>query len=291
MRRHDITLCIAVCVSLAAHALLFGSVAEVYSYTTGKHIWLAGFPWVATWEAPKSANEPPPILLGADEGVGDATDSLDAQLPQQARQSDHVQPTMSFDPVGAGQINNAPSDSVLPVGAPSTSAPQALEPTEVGLKLPVGDFNLPTSDGDKKSTDSAKPAPQQVVEQSAQATSPQLPADPAPQGSSESDPVSVTDEVEFRAGKTNVRLGEVHRAVRPRLSLASLADFASMSVATVVLKLEIDETGKVTKATVHDSSGSRNLDQDVTVAAYQWFFPPGPKPAKRVRLLSIRFSG
>jgi TonB family protein len=118
-------------------------------------------------------------------------------------------------------------------------------------------------------------------------------ADPAPQGSTESDPSSTRGFAEFRAGSTSVRLGRKFKLTRPRLSLASINDLMAVASPTVVLKLTIDESGNVISADVYRSSGSTNVDQPCQLAAYNWWFEPtkdkSGKPIKDVILFTIRF--
>jgi TonB family protein len=47
-----------------------------------------------------------------------------------------------------------------------------------------------------------------------------------------------------------------------------------MGKASVTLKVNIDAAGKVTKARVHKSSGSNEIDQPCVVAMYEWWFEP-----------------
>jgi TonB family protein len=149
------------------------------------------------------------------------------------------------------------------------------------------------------------PAPQQTAPQQASAVpsgvDQQLPAqpgadkaaDPAPQGSTESDPSSTRGFAEFRAGSTSVRLGRKFKLTRPRLSLASINDLMAVATPTVVLKLTIDESGNVISADVYRSSGSTNIDQPCQLAAYNWWFEPtkdkSGRPIKDVILFTIRF--
>jgi TonB family protein len=60
-----------------------------------------------------------------------------------------------------------------------------------------------------------------------------------------------------------------------------------------VLKLRIDETGKVYSATIFRSSGSNNIDEPVKLAAYSWWFEPAKdqngKPTKDVILFTVGF--
>jgi TonB family protein len=63
----------------------------------------------------------------------------------------------------------------------------------------------------------------------------------------------------------------------------------------VVLKISIDETGKVISASVYRSSGSIHIDQPCQLAAYEWWFEPlkdkSGKLQKDVILFAISFVG
>ena len=99
-------------------------------------------------------------------------------------------------------------------------------------------------------------------------------ADPAPMSESESDAFSTLGGVEFRGGKMEARLGRKFKSVRPRLDIAAQYDLLGLSFPRMVLKVVTDDTGKVTKVEVLKSTGSRLVDQPVTVAMYQWWFEP-----------------
>ena len=99
-------------------------------------------------------------------------------------------------------------------------------------------------------------------------------ADPAPQAETESDPFAIVGSLEFRPGSTKVRMGRKHRITRPRLSWDTQYDFYGMTRSTLVLDLQLDETGQVVSATVEKSSGSESIDQPCRIAAYQWWFEP-----------------
>ncbi len=99
-------------------------------------------------------------------------------------------------------------------------------------------------------------------------------ADPAPMSESESDPFSKTGGVDFRGGKMDARFGRAFKSVRPRLSFAAELDLMGLKSPRIVLKIAIDDDGKVTKVEVLRSTGSKLVDQPVTVAMYQWWFEP-----------------
>ena len=72
-----------------------------------------------------------------------------------------------------------------------------------------------------------------------------------------------------------------------------MADLMTRASPMLVLKIHVDETGKVTSADVFRSSGSADVDQPCKLAAYNWWFEPAKdkagKPIKDVILFAIRF--
>ena len=138
-------------------------------------------------------------------------------------------------------------------------------------------------------------APTPPVEQASAIPGAAQSADPAPQGSTESDPTSTVGSVQFRAGSTEVRLGRKFKLTRPQLSIAARTDLMTRARPVVVLKISIDETGKVVSASVYRSSGSIHIDQPCQLAAYEWWFEPlkdkSGKPQKDVILFAISFIG
>ncbi len=105
------------------------------------------------------------------------------------------------------------------------------------------------------------------------------PADPAPQGDSESDPFKKNGSFEFRNGELIARFGRKVKTVRPRLTIAGQMDLIGKASRTVILKVKIDEHGKVRLVEVARSSGSNEVDQPCRVAVYQWEFEPSRNAA------------
>lgn len=100
------------------------------------------------------------------------------------------------------------------------------------------------------------------------------PADPAPQTESESDPFSTKNSVKFKRGSTDVQFGRKHKLVRPQIGLAAQTALLNLHEPTIVLALTLDEKGNVVSVTILKSSGSKDLDQALKVAAYQWWIEP-----------------
>jgi len=118
-------------------------------------------------------------------------------------------------------------------------------------------------------------------------------ANPAPEGQSDSDPFSIIGSLEFRPGSTKVQCGRKHKITRPRLSWDTVYDFQGMTSASVVLDLQLDETGKVRNSVVIKSSGSNSIDEPCKLASYSWWFEPAKdatgKPIKDEIKFTIKF--
>ncbi|HEY7089106.1 MAG TPA: TonB family protein [Tepidisphaeraceae bacterium] len=200
------------------------------------------------------------------------------QQPQQPQQLAMAAPTEQTTPFG---LKDSGGDFALPKTA-----------TKSQQKTPIPE--QPTEGTDPRPQISPKPAAAPSESAQAQATpGAEHSADPAPMADTESDPVSSVGGVEFKRGSTEVRLGRKYKITRPRLSLAGEADLMGKASPFLVLKIKIDETGKVTSADIYRSSGSNEVDQPCKLAAYNWWFEPAKdkagKPVKDVILFAIRF--
>jgi protein TonB len=98
--------------------------------------------------------------------------------------------------------------------------------------------------------------------------------DPAPMSDSESDPFSRLGTATFQDGALHIQFGRKVKTRKPKVLLAGQVDLISLRRASVVLKINIDETGKVTEVRVAKSSGSNDIDQPTRVAVYDWWFEP-----------------
>jgi TonB family protein len=308
--RRNLSLTVALCASLTAHALLLVYLADRYVRLMDGHIGMPAPRWLAL-AAPEAPPPPEDPLdrAGEADGVGRAILAAPGELPLLAQQATHDQPFLSLDPVGAGQIGDPPSESALPpaVQAPAAPPPQVAPPPTL-FAAPAD--AAPALAGVASSLESlgepyfSKLSAQSSAEEPAIAAAPPAPAadapaaagasaDPAPQAESESDPTSMVGSAEFRPGATDVQIGRKVKITRPRLSLAAKADLVTQRTRPLVLKLKLDESGKVTSAEVFRSSGSLAVDQPCQVAAYSWWFEPlkndEGKSVKDVILFTIRF--
>src|SRR5450432_2438393 len=306
LTRRDISLTVALCASLTLHTLLLRAAADIYIREIG-HISLPGFPRVEIQNALLvEPPDDPEHRLGASDAHGESLSASPGETPMQATKGPQNQPFLSLDPAGPGKGGDDPSDSLLPPGqaAAESSAAVSPSPPEPAQDAAPAQAESPAPFGvDDSASDFASPKP--VAQAQASAASPQHPAqsaspamqaaaaekpaaDPSPQGDSESDPIAVAGAAVFHHGSTQVRMGRNHKLTRPHLSLAAQADLLTLPQPIVVLKLKLDETGKVNSATIFRSSGSNNVDEPVKLAAYNWWFEPAKdargKPVKDVIL-------
>jgi TonB family protein len=118
-------------------------------------------------------------------------------------------------------------------------------------------------------------------------------ADPAQQSDSESDPFTTTGAAVFHDGRLRVRSGRKIKTVRPQILVPGILDAIGESDPSVVLKINIDVTGKVTQVGIVHSSGSNDIDQPCVVAVYDWWFEPARDAAGKtvpdVVLFTISF--
>ena len=321
---------IAFCASLLVHAALLLAASEVYVRTTAVWFAGFPRDMIAANVAPgddQIISRFPEF--GERDAIGYATNSSPGREELQAPRAPSDQALLSRDPIGPGKVGNEPSMSTLPEGGgipadPGDATLQAAapSPTVVAILPPVTEeaspFGPPASDEligpGAPVTVATRPVavalatvapappvpPQPPVEaastpmaaaDAATPGAPVPPADPAPMSESESDAFTKTGGIEFRGGKMEARFGRAFKSVRPRLSLAAQLDLVGISRPRIVLKVAIDETGKVTSVDVLKSTGSDLVDQPVTVAMYKWWFEPATdangKPAPDVIVFPI----
>ena len=118
-------------------------------------------------------------------------------------------------------------------------------------------------------------------------------ANPAQQSESDSDAFTKLGVAVFHNGKLSIRSGRKVRTVRPQLLVPGILDVIGVQNPTVILKINIDPTGKVTFVDVLQSSGSNDIDQPCVVAVYDWWFEPARdrtgKPISDAIIFSIAF--
>ena len=304
--------------SLLAHALLFATFSVV---RVGGAVAPEVAEMAVVFEDPEAAkfhNPPPEFEIGRPEAEGYGTHEVAGREEQVAREAPQDQPQLSLDPVGRSKVVEVPS---APLEQPGQSAAQPAQsatrleapavppaPAFVPRAWPldraslaellerltplVAEWTPPATLSENNETPSA-PAPTppnvpQVPMPPAEAR-PQMPspqatgtgADPAPKSDSEVDAFSVLGSAQFREGRVTVRSGRQVKTRRPKIGLAGLIDLSQRSTAQVLLKVAIDETGKVTNVEVAKSSGSNEIDQPCRVAMYEWWFEPKRGPDGR----------
>jgi TonB family protein len=321
MRHRDISWTVALCLSLGIHAGIIRWRAEAY-IAANNPVRLAALNRVLVVEQDPAA-APPPVIeqtLGDDKGTGYATDASPGDLELMARKGDQDQSYLSRDPQSLGQAGATPRNS--PPGENgangSRSAEQTASAQSSNHPFGIEQQSQPPAPAFEAPPDPARgpapaahpevpPAPRAVAAQNSASpavtmTAYQAPtgrpgavaaASPAPQAESDSDPFAVVGSLEFRPGSTKVQCGRKHRITRPRLSWDTVYDFQGMMSATVVLELQLDETGHVSDSIVIKSSGSNSIDQPCRLAAYSWWFEPAKdaagKPIRDVIKFTIKF--
>jgi TonB family protein len=115
-------------------------------------------------------------------------------------------------------------------------------------------------------------------------------ADPARMSDSESDPFSRLGTATFRDGRLDIRFGRKVKTRKPKLLIAGQLDLLSLQRVRVVLKIDIDATGKVTGVDVVKSSGSNEIDQPTRVAVYDWWFEPKKDATGRAVADQVQFT-
>lgn len=236
--------------------------------------------------APSATNRPDAIFIprtpdqmGLSDGRGNAVNAVDGDRPLQAPQALQEQAFISRDPQGAGNVGAEPSPSVQPPGNnDSQNAKADLPPTSPLAAAPPPDNLTPfgvDSPNDQPVPKSAEPAPTGNGTRPGSTTPP---ADPAPMSDSESDPFTNVGNATFAQGRVEARYGRKVKTVRPRLSFAAQADLFGLQYPSVILKVKIDSTGKVTSVDILKSSGSNEVDLACQMALYDWWIEP-PKDA------------
>jgi TonB family protein len=294
-RRHrDFSFTIALCGSLAVHALVVVAACETYargalSYAMAPldDVRIQSENWIVlrgnTWGDP--------------EGTGTSILASPGETTLLAPQAPSDQPFLSRDPVGAGDPMNLPTESLLPEGTGGASSEVAaaepvpapppqpvLPPAEdqplVGIGPGAADIPAPAvAIAPAAPPVAAPPAPEPTGTPGSDVP----PADPAPKSPSESDPFSILGSATWRNGRLDVKAGRQLTSVRPRLSLAQQIELMSLMDPRIVLRIATDATGKVTDVQVDHSCGSDTIDQTVKVTMFEWWFQPAQDSSGQAR--------
>ena len=115
----------------------------------------------------------------------------------------------------------------------------------------------------------------------------------APDQGTETDAFSKVGDVDFRDGKAEAHIGRNVKTVRPHFDIGATWDALTVGSSSVVLAVDIDETGKPTNVRFLKKIGSTSIDQPIKVAVYQWQFEPtkdsNGKAIKDVIVFGIKF--
>jgi TonB family protein len=181
--------------------------------------------------------------------------------------------------IDEAKIAPKPQDVVHPKAEIADKPSKPAPPVQVAMATPAAQAPPRVATGDGRAPGLAKPQ-----------------ADPAQESDSESDPFqkAITADL-LRDGKLEIRKGRKIKTTRPHILLGGQVSLYAMENAAVVLKISIDETGKVTSADVIQSSGSADVDQPCRVAVYDWWIEPthnkAGQPVPDVIVFTIRFRG
>lgn len=274
-RRRDLSWTLAFCASLVLHAGLVWAMLEGYVKSLPALIGDLS----RNSQAEVVTNHPAAIFIprspdqmGQSDGQGQGINSVEGDRPMLAPQAQQEQAFISRDPEGAGHVGVEPSPSVLspgedgadspPADLPPASPMSAVRPSDNLTPFGISGPDHPPMPRPSESTPAAK-------------ANPAVPsADPAPMSDSESDPFSNAGSATFSQGRVEARYGRKVKTVRPRLSFAAQADLFGLQYPIVILKVKIDDTGKVTSVDILKSSGSNEVDLACQMALYDWWIEP-----------------
>jgi TonB family protein len=281
---------IAVATSAAAHALLVASFSVV---RVGGDAPQRVVEMSVVFDEPESPAKrlPPEFDIGLPGAKGYGTHATGGAREQVAREAPQDQPSLSLDPVGRSRNVEVPSEPDLPAApaepvAPVAATPPILPPVPAAAPLDPANAEFQEQRRDEAAGAAVVPPPVLLEVQPVQPVPPAPPvaavpapqrgtgADPAPKSDSEVDAFSVLGSADFRAGRVTVRAGRQVKTRRPRIKLAGIIDLSATETPQVILKVAVDETGKVTDVEVLKSSGSNEIDQPCRVAMYDWWFEP-----------------
>jgi TonB family protein len=206
--------------------------------------------------------------------------SAELKLPQPTKASPPQPPTAVADAGGVifGQ-------SSVPVDRVEDAAP--LPPLSTPATQPTP---MPTQEVALAPQPTPMPSPESTASGGSVRGEPLPTGSPARMSDSESDPFSRLGSATFRDGRLDIQFGRKVKTRKPKILLAGTLDLMTLRRASVVLKIDVDETGKVTTVTVDKSSGSNDIDQPTRVAVYDWWFEPPVDAAGRPLADHLKFT-
>jgi TonB family protein len=270
-RKHERHLFLGLCASLLVHGAIVSFGLDAYERQLKGRIYQPGFGTVPIVTVAVPLPSEFEFILGDASGTGGAIEATDWPEPQQAVQASQDQPLASLDPAG----QNGAQPPAVAVAPPSAPNEPATEPRAALFGVaPETVETVPRAPASvRRKRSPAEETARQVAVASLQEPSP-APGDPGPATETEIDPFSRTASAEFHFGRTDVQFGRRSKLRRPDILLAGQMDLIGAAIPRVTLGIRTDATGKVIDAQVLRSSGSKNIDQPVRLAAYDWWFEP-----------------
>lgn len=190
--------------------------------------------------------------------------AMEVPLDQQTKHDGPGTPTtLPINPTLAKAIDQQqPAPSDLPVA--DKSVPRIAHSPQAGNPKP--EMPSPGPGGDPRAGAAGTPG------------LPVPSADPAPLSDSEVHAFSTTGSAIMKAGRIEAKFGVKVKTVSPRIQIKAALDAFTMPTASADFRLGVDATGKVTDVKVLKSTGSDDLDLQLSLAIYRWKFDPTLDP-------------
>lgn len=265
-------------------------------------------------QLPTPVPMPDYLVMGAEDGIGNANEDFLSEQVQSALISVQDQAYLSRDPTGNNASPNQPSQKqkleLIKTGLPDSvvrdlrgvGSQSGIEQLAIGLP------NFRKGVGGKSvDPDSTQSTPEQTVgkrdgnaDRDQQAIVGQTrgaetatveqtmgqngsPGQERPQSDTDSDLFAETIDVEMRAGKLSARQGREVKLASPKFNLAMMGDARLIRFPiTGVFQLRIDETGAVRKVTILKSTGSAVFDRSIELSLYEAWVQPRVRNGKAV---------
>ena len=270
MKRDDIILTVALCISLVVHGAICLAMVSTYGR---QRIYFGGGDRVVAVD--------PDSVFGESGGTGDAPNSLMLDRQMLGRLAPSPQAFLSRDPVARGKVGEEPTMN-LRLGELRESQPHVLPVAAQPSPAAGGDPASRVLSLEQRNRDAGVATTKEPGLVGAQTAAWSLPsaakqaADPAPMTDSESDSFATSGSVEISPGTVEARLGRKVKTVRPRLTFRAQVELFETQSRSMRLRLHLDRAGKVQNFVITRSSGSKTTDQEVKLAVYEWEFEPRP---------------
>jgi hypothetical protein len=254
------------------------------------------------------------LVMGANDGIGDANEDFLSEQVQSALESLTNQAYLSRDPLSNNASPDQPAQKqkleLNKTGLPDSVAMDLRGVgSQAGIEqLAIGLPNFRKGAGGKSiDPDSTQSTPEQTdgkrdgnadrdqeavvgrtegvenanpTEKTGQTGSP---GQERPQSDTDSDLFAETIDVEMRAGKLSARQGRDVKLASPKFNLAMMGDARLIAYPiSGVFELSIDETGAVRKVTIIKSTGSAVFDRAFELSFYEAWVQPRIRNGKAV---------